>query len=358
MNSMNYMRPNGQMMMRPNGQNQGTYMVVDPMPVIPQPQQAPMMMLEPANMSSYDSMGPSMTMTISSADPGVAMPSIELNTNMMTPVSAMLPAQAARTPAMSAPLIQQQQPASKMLIRPMSVVQYADSYPIENQRDCERNYGSRYNGRLLVASGGGMTRPSLLSPAKFFRSERYQSAGTKNPIRQQQMSEQAAPIIIAQTKQAAPLVTINHNWRPSAKIQSPPTQAPAQQPIQQQQIVEQNIEMEDLVSVGPPQFIPIYQTTNGRLHMTPPPQHTTKSSSSSNLTISNSGFDPEPTSTLSGDTELNSEVRFVETASSDSQRPSTSTPNDSSNSKQALASGQLQTTRTKSHTSTSSLGGY
>lgn len=303
-----------------------TIMFVEPIG----PSTAPMMMLEPANatyeMSPNASAMPSVTMTISSPDPS-SIPAIELNTNMMSPM-------ASNATPVSAALIQRPQFEFK---RPRTHTSFRYVEPLVEQLDCDSRI--RANAPLVPR------RPA--SPAKVFRSERFQQKTlARQPLRLEYPS--SSPVQVPRQT----LVTINHNWR-----QSPGKLASPVQPIQQQE----QLELEDLVAVGPPQLIPVYQTPNGRLHVTPPPTMRPSLATSDYLA---GGFESEGSSAVpaddpSGEVHLmNPELaaRLKANPESNSMPTSTSSPEqqNASSSKPAFASGQSQA-KVKSFAST---GGY
>lgn len=63
--------------------------------------------------------------------------------------------------------------------------------------------------------------------------------------------------------QLPPVIVIRNKWRPSGQLQQQPP------PVQQQQQLE-SADYDELVAVGPPQMMHLYQSANGELHVVPP----------------------------------------------------------------------------------------
>lgn len=100
------------------------------------------------------------------------------------------------------------------------------------------------------------TKQAPRSPAKLLRGKSPQEYGNLNEPRHpiaNMKSSQRHPI-------ASPIIIVSNQWRPTA------SKSTTVQPF----IGQQPIEMEEIVSMGPPHLMPVYQTPNGQLHMTPP----------------------------------------------------------------------------------------
>lgn len=198
-------------------------------------------------------MMPSMTMTIQS-EPGGGS-AIELSTNMNPQTGNASSASGrlvARPKSPAAKLRQQQQQQQN---RPqLQLIQQADNFdePFE-QTGGEQYYSSPWQ-----------SKSPLVSPAKLIRGER---------LKQLQSSQ---------------LEPSNHKVQPTRAPHAARLQQP---PIAQFQLVEANnnnnkwrvasareqsdgsnaLEYEELIPIGPAQMMPVYQTPNGQLHLSPPP---------------------------------------------------------------------------------------
>lgn len=283
----NMLPANGYRTMNPN-----SVMIVDAVPM-PPPSSA-MMMVEPNNMT-YEMMNPptisssgstssagvmpTVTMTISSASAPnpVSVPSIELNTNMnMAPIMMM----ANTSKPIRAALIQQ--PAKNINCNHQHQHQLRYVEPLEQYE---------WESRSKVVS----RQPAPISPANRYRSERIQLKGGQQQILRHQ-----------------PIVRINHNWgQMPARVVTPVAKAPL---IQQEQF-----EQEQWVPAGPPQLIPVYQSSNGGLHLSPPttmlPEDTMRSFDSGTSFESESSF-----SSSRPDDDPNREVHLIGSSSDASNR--------------------------------------
>lgn len=132
-------------------------------------------------------------------------------------------------------------------------------------------------------------RAPLASPAKVFRGERLRIqqqqprtlVTTQTSARQQQVPpSQQTSVVVGQMASSSSSSSSNQAHTPILLIKN--QRWPSQQsgnlnlPVavlqhQQQQAVNQALEYEELVPIGPPQMMPVYQTANGQIHMSPPP---------------------------------------------------------------------------------------
>lgn len=101
---------------------------------------------------------------------------------------------------------------------------------------------------------------------KLNRGERLRAPVSNGPVPAQQpaRNQMSVNLIGGQRSPTAPMVIIKNQWRPNKP-------APAQlmqQPAQQQQ-VESVPDYDELVAVGPPQMMHVYQSPNGELHAAP-----------------------------------------------------------------------------------------
>lgn len=210
---------------------------------------------------------PSMTMTIQS-EPGGGS-AIELSTSIMSSP----PANA------SAPLIQRphQRPSNKWLAQQHNqqsqLSQFNDNFdePVDQSGGGEQYYSSPWPAKWPLAS-----------PAKVLRNERPKAdQQVLRPTGGSAQQRQPSPSPLAQAHHQQPIVIMKGNdWRQPA----PPTKGPSpgqarfsepnlrgQQQQQQQQLIDQALEFEELIPLGPPRMMPVYQTANGQLHLSPPP---------------------------------------------------------------------------------------
>lgn len=152
--------------------------------------------------------------------------------------------------------------------------------PAEQQSLGEQYYSSPWTNRAPLAS-----------PAKVFRGERLRAQQQQpRPVemapisarqqlqphhQQQQASSQQTSVVVGQVPANAanqpqmPVLLIKNRWRSQQNGNLNLPVAILQH--QQQQAVNQALEYEELVPIGPPQMMPVYQTPNGQIHMSPPP---------------------------------------------------------------------------------------
>lgn len=247
-----------------------------------------------------------MIMTIQSEPGGLS--AIELSTSMASlasPSSSSGPTSGLAANA-SAPLImyqrpvQQQSPSSKWV--PLQQHQQ-QSFDYEDQSGGgEHYYTSPYGPR-----GGGSSAPQLASPAKLLRAnEQSRTTGNSNsnsnrqpaptranramaklviqPQQQQHQHHQQQQQHPTQMPKTSRVVQVNSvsgrlqqagktttEWRAIHTMADPTQQPQLQARTRQQHPLDNNqLESEELIQAGPPQLIPIYQTANGQLHMSPP----------------------------------------------------------------------------------------
>lgn len=267
----------------------------------------------PFSMVSPTMLMPSMTMTIQS-EPGGSS-AIELSTNMLP----------GSNNSMSSPLIQQP------LQRPFYPAKWTRQQLYQQQQQ-HSGFNENFDEPLssasleLGSSGGGgeqyysspwnqMQRLPLASPAKVFRNEKLRQQQqhrrqTTTTTTSTTTSTTPAPAKLQEQPLARmpPILVIKNHWRP------------AQAGREQQQQPQSSLEFEELIPVGPPQMMPIYQTPNGQLHMSPPSQRESQHSPPppAKLRQPDSGEQEEPnqgTGLSSRNNEIGNEVQTINAVS-------------------------------------------
>lgn len=144
--------------------------------------------------------------------------------------------------------------------------------PVEQQPLGEQYYSSPWTNRAPLASPARLRAQQ--QPRSIAASSRQQP---QQPQQQQQASSQQTSVVVGQVPSSTPnqaqmpILLIKNRWRsqPNGDLNLPV--AVLQHQHQQQQPVNQALEYEELVPIGPPQMMPFYQTPNGDLHRFPPP---------------------------------------------------------------------------------------
>ena len=138
-------------------------------------------------------------------------------------------------------------------------------------------------GEHYYSSPWAARRRPLASPAKLLRNVHSKAMAATRPTRLPQQQQVVAvttstpqPAHLQQQQQQPAPHMKTSQWRPtsyevSGRIRDEPTQQLQQHQQQEHSTGQQEVEHEQVISVGPPQMIPIYQTPNGQLHATPPP---------------------------------------------------------------------------------------
>lgn len=133
------------------------------------------------------------------------------------------------------------------------------------------------------------SRQPLVSPAKVFRNEKLrqqqQPSSAAAPTGHSQSQTQSASHTQSHSQQqqasgrlqqpasVMPILVIKNQWKPSGGN----SQARDSSMGHQAQNNNSPLEYEELIPVGPPQMMPVYQTPNGQLHMAPPGQQSASS---------------------------------------------------------------------------------
>jgi len=200
-------------------------------------------------------MMPSMVMTIQS-EPGGGS-AIELSTNM-NPMNANGSAQ-----------------SGALLQRPRLVKTQAQHQSDHFDEPQDQAAGGGGGGEQYYSSPWS-NKPPLASPAKILRSERLRAQqlqarirAHQPPMANQQLADPSQRQ--RQQQQQQPRLAIEDRWRP-ADLAAGGLNNPSEQ---QRQQMNQALEYEELIQVGPPQMIPIYETPSGQLQVgapqSPPP---------------------------------------------------------------------------------------
>lgn len=208
-------------------------------------------------------MMPSVTMTIQS-EPGGSS-NIELSTNMAS--------SGATNASTSLPL--RQRPSGEHSDEPGG----------------EHYYSSPWRARAPMSTMSKLPRGERL---------RMLAPASAAPTRAAGRNQMSVALVGGQRTQLAPVVIIKNQWRPRA--QSGQLQQQQQQPAQhQQQQVDVVPDYDELVAVGPPQVMHVYESANGELHaLTPTPANPAPSTTE---TERESGWAPtsRPGADLSGE---------------------------------------------------------